>query len=310
MSIAKRLLGGGDSETVDEPNAKKNEVEQSWVSDDVATGLHWLANGPVKPAYDMTRERSFSFPETITILSEDGEQADVRVETPTADVAFTVRLSGYTSRFGELDVEYITVGGYAINLYHTRPDSDEYFVRRLYYYEDEDGIGGEQHSDSRDEPHSPDWSRDNIGEAVVVTDTDAHLRVYDWRENMLTHDKPTPAEGEVVFRYQDSPNAGGNRQRTNIVLTVSDLQFASGERVDVDFIEFDSDAGDFVLYAGSGDEWLVGRVSASSPPSAGNITWETEHEYHRPSQMENLVWVRDPAHTWMIPSLHNQKKFI
>lgn len=310
MSIAKRLFGWSDTETVDEPTRETQEETNSWVSDDVAESLLWLEDGAIKPAYDMTREQSFSFPETVTIYSESGDEGRVQIETPTVDMEFTVRLSGYTSRFGELDVTYITVGGFALDLYHALPNSEGYFVRRLYYYDDESGIGGEQHSDNRDAPHNPDWSRNDIGKSVTITNTDAHLRVYDWRENMLTHDKPTPDEGEVVFRYQDSPNSGGNRDRTNIVLTVSDLQFASGDSIDVEFIEFDSDAGELVLYAGCGSEWVVGRVSASKQPSVGEIEWTTESEYHRPSQLDSLVWVRDPADTWHIPSLRNQKTYI
>lgn len=308
MSLAKRILGrgsnGGAVEDGEEPGTDAEQHTKEALPQTLAGAITQVFDNPPHPAYDMTREINFSFDETATITHSEGDNfVEVQIETPTTTIEFEARIDGYTALFGEVDAEYISVGSYALNVYYPRPEEDmDYFVRRLYYYEDEDGIGGEQHREDSSAPHNPVWKRsEHLGSTVSVEQTESHLRVYDWREQMLTHDKPTPKDGEVVLRYQDSPNSGGNRSRDDIVLSVNQIRTPVSEAFDIDYISVDTETGELELYGQqAADDWYVATVPIAEDTELADVSWDRRTEYIRPSQIENLVWVRNPAATWVV----------
>lgn len=299
MSFAQRVLGIGEDSDTDEADTIEDPTIDETSNPIRDMGRDFFEES-IPPAYSFKYERNYSFPEEITITTQDGDAyATITVTTPKTELEFDARISEYTSRFGELDVEMISVGGFAINLYHPKPEG-EYFVRRLYYYEDDEGIGGEQHQNRSNRPNNPAWVRSTDMGSEVTAELDSHLRVYDWRENMLTTGKPTPSEGEVVLRFRDSLNAGGSNDRIDQVLTVDEVQSPVSKCVDVSFICVDDDNGEYVLYAPvTNTEWYIIRVPISRSVDESEVSWEhITDTHHRPSKKENLVWVRNPAHTW------------
>lgn len=262
----------------------------------------------VKPAYDLTRDNTIKFTETITINSDtDSDFATVTIETISDTISFEVRVTGYTSRFNELDVEYITGGGYAINLYH--PKEDGYFVRRLYYYGDEDGIGNEQQQERSVEPSNIVWDRkEDMGEPVTKEFTSTYITVYDWRENMLTSGKPTPNDGEVVVRFEDSLRAGGGRKKVDNVFNVTNVQGLIDDIDTVEFISIDVQNGSYVLHStrDSAEPCLV-SVPLNETASLGNCKMEPVKSLDSPFNVSNVIWTRDPEKTWSIKGFDSSK---
>jgi hypothetical protein len=299
MNPINRLLQrGGTSEepttqdsTSSEPDSQESEEDEEDV---------------VEPAYDLTRDNDVKFDETITVDTEDeGDFATITVETIGDSITFDVRISGYTSRFGELDVKYMTGGGYAINLYHSRPDDEGYFVRRLYYYADEGGVGGEQHRDSMSEPSNIMWKRESdFGETLEYQNQSTYITVYDWRENMLTSGKPTPQDGEVVVRYKDSLRAGGGRKKVDNVFNATNASGVVGGSYTVRFISIDTDTSSYVLHSEDkqGDTYLITSPLDKSS-SLANCDMEEVDELESPFEVSNVIWTRDPEQTWAIEGM-------
>jgi hypothetical protein len=254
------------------------------------------------PAYDLSRDNTVRFSDSVTIDTEDeSEFATITVETLADSITFDVRIAGYTSRFGELDVDYISVGGYALNLYHSRPDIEEYFVRRLYYYGDEDGIGGEQQRESSSEPNNYVWNRTaDFGSTTQSEFNSTHITVYDWRENMFTSKKPTPDDGEVVVQYKDSLRAGGNRNEVNNVFNATDAQGVVGNRYTVHFISVDPNTGSYVLHSTAGENSCQISTPLNTTSSLSNCEIEEVEELDSPFNVSNVIWTRDPEQTWAI----------
>lgn len=301
MSFAQRVFGfGRDSDTADEtPSASQSADEAVDTAMPDSVSQFFSSESPPQ-AYSFKREAKFSLPETVTIeTTTDSSHATITVDTPKSTESFEVRIEGYTSRFGELDVEFISVGGYAVNLYHPK-ENGQYFVRRLYYYDGE-GVSSEQHREDTSEPMNYDWNRKkHLGESVTASQ-DAHLRVYDWRQNMATHNKPHPYDGEVVLRFQDSLNSGGGNKRIDQVLTVNDIQSPVSSAVDVQFICLDVECGEYVLYAPQRlTGWCVLRVPIGESVDSSSVSWEHTERQQHPSEKDRLVWVRDPEHTWFV----------
>lgn len=287
-----RLLQRGD-ETDQENSTESETVEPEPDETEEET---------TEPAYDLTRDNKVRFDETLTINTEDeSDFATITVETLSGSVTFEVRIAGYTSRFGELDVEYISGGGYAINLYHPRPDEDSYFVRRLYYYEDEGGIGGEQHQDSASEPMNTVWEREeDFGTTVETQFESTYLTVYDWRENMLTSGKPTPSEGEVVVRYNDSLRAGGGRKEVDNVFNATEAKGVVGDTYTVQFISVDAHTGSYVFHSEAGDKSCLIYSPLNEVSSLGNCDMKEVDELANPFDVSNVLWTREPEQTWAI----------
>lgn len=255
-----------------------------------------------KPAYDFSRDNTVRFSDSVTIDTEDeGEFATITVETIADSITFDVRIAGYTSRFGELDVDYISVGGYALNLYHSRPDIEEYFVRRLYYYGDENGIGGEQHRESSSEPNNYVWERESdFGSTIQSEFNSTHITVYDWRENMFTSKKPTPDDGEVVVQYKDSLRSGGNRNAINNVFNATEAQGVVGDRYTVHFISVDPNTGSYVLHSTAGEKSCHISTPLDANSSLSNCEIEEVDELDSPLNSSDVIWTRDPEQTWAI----------
>lgn len=257
-----------------------------------------LSDSDVPPAYNRQRDQSFTFDETVTIETEENADfATITVETFHQTISFEVRITNYTTRFGTLDVSHMTIGAYSLDLYHSKPETDTYFVRKLFYYGDVDGIDGERTRDDASTPYSPVWSRDDMGSRVVVTNDSTHLRVYDWRQNMLTHGKPTPESGEIVLQYQSSLEAGGNRKEIEMVLQ-SEFTTVTGDHITLDLLTI-TDAG-YVGYGSNqnGDWWRV-TIPISSERVTDKVSIEPTTKPHTRT-LETLVWTRHNADSWAI----------
>lgn len=291
-----RLLRGGEKTTGPDTEIVAEEPEEIEEEEEAEEEV-------VEPAYDLTRDNKVKFEETLTIDAEDeGDFATITVETIADSITFDVRIAGYTSRFGDVDVEYITGGGYAINLYHPKPDEDEYFVRRLYYYGDENGIGGEQHRDNSSEPMNTVWERDSdFGTTVEKQFSSTYLTIYDWRENMLTSGKPNPKDGEVVVRYKDSLRAGGGREEVDNVFNAIEANGVIDGTYTVQFISVDAHTGSYVLHSEREDEQnCLIYVPLDEISSFGNCDLKEIDELENPFDVSNVIWTRDPEQTWAI----------
>lgn len=266
----------------------------------------------VEPAYDLSNYNKVRFNEVITIDTEDETNfATITIETIANDITFDVRIAGYTSRFGELDVEYISGGGYAINLYHPLPDSDEYFVRRLYYYANENGVGSEQHRENMSKPTETVWSRSSdFGSSIQTEFQSTYLTVYDWRQNMLTHNKPTPKDEEVIIRYEDSLRAGGNgRGKIDNRFNVSDLLSIVGDSYTVQFISIDMDTSSYILHS----KTEGGETYHIYAPIDKKLTIEDCEIFEAPKdsdpfEISDVIWTREPEDTWAIEGFDIKEK--
>lgn len=254
----------------------------------------------VEPAYDMTRDQRFRFEETATIDTEsESDFATITIDTLADTLTFDVRINGFTSRHGTLDAEYITVGGYAVMLYHPIPDSDEFFTRRLYYYADEGGVGGEQHRESDIMPTSPEWSREeDYGSIKEVEGSDSHLEVYDWRENMLTTGKPTPSNGQVVLRYQDSLRSGGSRNQVDNVIDVDPLTAFVGPTLEIEYISIED--GEYALYGVGCDARYKVTVPMNKEAVPGDTEWLELDTLPSIETVDQVIWAKEPEDTWEV----------
>lgn len=281
------------------------EDEQATIPESV--GAYF--DGTCPAAYDRTRDQSFSFNEEVIIDSAlDDEIATVTIRTPVDEITFEVRIEGYTSRFGTLDVEAMTLNAYSLDLYHAKPDSDNYFVRKMFYYGDVEGLGGENEWDDASEPYTPIWTSDQRGATVTTTVENTRLTVYDWRQQMMTHNKPTPSENEIVFQYESSLESGGNRQAIEMVLD-STMELVTGQKITLDFVAVEPPR-----LAGYGQDdngaWWRVSVPISSAVHPDDIGF-TKVEKPLPSQFEALVWTRDNTASWSVyQHPKNRKQYI
>lgn len=301
MKLLSRFTSNEETDSEPEPQIEPEETTEEVEEEEEES---------IEPAYDLSRDNDVKFDETITIDTEDeGDSATITVETIADSITFEVRIAGFTSRFGELDVKYITGGGYAINLYHSLPDSDEYFVRRLYYYADEDGVGGEQQRDSMSEPMNILWERSSdFGETIQEKFESTYLTVYDWRENMLTHNKPTPQDGEVVVQYKDSLRAGGGRKDVDNVFNATNANGVVGNTHTVQFISVDPNSGSYVLHseAEDGTTYLI-YAPLDKQATLGDCEIEEVSELLNPFDVSNVIWTREPEDTWAISGFEREE---
>lgn len=292
MNPIDRLLGRSNEETQTTQEAETVEDKEDEDEEE-----------ELEPAYNLSRDNKVRFDEVITIDTEEkSEFATITIETIAESITFDVRISGYTSRFGDLDVEYISGGGYAVNLYHKRQDEEGHFVRRLYYYADENGVGSEQHRDNSSEPMNFVWERESdFGSVVEETFQSTYLTVYDWRESMITTGKPTPDEGEVVVRYKDSLRSGGGRKEVDNVFNAVDANGVIGDTYSVQFVSVDVHTGSYVLHSETdeGESHLI-YVPLNKQASLDNCSLKEVEDLDSPFDVNNVIWTRDPEETWAI----------
>lgn len=271
-------------------------------------GVGAFFNSPIPPAYNRQRDQSFTFEEQVTITSSsDDEFVTVTIETIRDSISFSVRIENYTSRFGTLDVEYITVGAYSVNLYHPKPDSDKYFVRKLFYYGDTGGIDGENTWEDASEPHNPVWSCEDDKSCVETTNSSTHVTVYDWRQNMMTHGKPTPDTGEIVLQYKSSLEAGGNRSDIEMVLQ-SEITTVTGIELLLEVLTIDD--ASFVGYGrDENDDWWRVTVPISPSDVTDSVTLE-QTENPRIHTLQSIIWTRYDADSWAICQSQRPHKYI
>lgn len=285
MSILSKFIGSKDGAEIEEDTK------------DVRLPVAPLETIP--PRYDITRERTFYMKEYTTITHETGEDfVTIEVDTPATTIDFKARINGYTSRFGELDVQYISVSGHSVSLHHEK-DNGNWYVRNLFYYGDVEGVGGEStFEDQSSGPCNPVWSREeNLGETITVQETKSLLEVYDWREQMLTHNQPTPHESEIVIRYKDSTSSGGGRSGVYSVVN-GDMVPIVGT-VSTQFIAVDVEDAKIDMYAKSEDGPQLIRLPLGIEVENGDAEWQEIEEIPRVSQVDNVIWVRDPDKTWL-----------
>lgn len=282
--------------TTNEPtNEPAPETELDETTEDISE-----EEDTVEPAYDLTRDQRFNFEETATInTEEESDFATITITTPADSIKFDVRINGYTSLHGELDVEYISIGGYAVMLYHPIPESDKYFARRLYYYGDENGIGSEQHREDTSEPTEIDWSREDYGSLVTTENSSTYISVYDWRENMITTGKPTPNEGQVVLRYKDSFRTGGNRSEVDTVIDVDPLDSGFAPTLDIEYIAVEG--GSYALYGvGISEQYKILVPMDEKTILPDDTQWVELEELPDIENVDDVIWAKNPEDTWYV----------
>lgn len=296
--VRKRVFGAEDT----------HDSESQSTTQPLPDSVGSFFDAPIPPAYNRERDQSFTFEEQVTITSEsDAEFATVTIETIREAISFPVRITEYTTRFGTLDVEFITVGGYSVNLYHPKPESDTYFVRKLFYYGDTAGVDSEGTWEDASEPHNPIWSREDMGSCVETTNDSTHLTVYDWRQNMMTHGKPTPQMGEIVLQYKSSLEAGGNRQAIELVLQ-SEITTVTGVELLLEVLTV-GDA-EFIGYGrDTSDNWWRVTVPISSSDVTDRVTVERT-ENPRIHDLQSIVWTRYNRDSWAICQPQRTKSYI
>ena len=307
---------------------KRNTVKTKSDGEDDTPYVHpnlfqWLLNEtPAK--YDREHEIQFNFTEQVSIrTTEDDDFATFTIDTIFDDVDLSIRINNYTTRFGTLDATFITVSGLAIVVYYEREDSDQYFARRVFF--SEGGVSSERIIDSINEPYEPDWTRDDIGEEIITGLSKSHIEVYDWHQNMITSNIPTPQEGEVVVMYTDSTQGTSRQEHSSLKLQTDDLpyrvtetlhtqpvaedisitpsDYTTHQEITVNFIRFDTDTLNLHLFGLSEDYCWEGRIPITTTTSQvcqEDIDWECVDSLPRPSDIDDLVWVRDAAHTWSV----------
>lgn len=257
------------------------------------------------PAYDLSREQKHKFSETISIDSSgESDYVNITVDTPRKEINFDIRIIGHTSRFGTVDAKYITVGGFSVDVYYPTPDNeDKFMVRKLFYYDEDEGVGGEHQHTTERPPSDPDWIKGKDAQVVNLNKNSVYIEVYDWRENMITSGKPHPSKGQVVFRYQDSLNSGGNRKKIDTVLSTSSVTMLS-HVYDLEFVAFDTDSGEYVTYATekNGQIFEV-RIPIKYNLREGDMEFNLVDSQPRISQVDNVIWVKDPKDTWMVEGI-------
>lgn len=245
-------------------------------------------------AYPRDEKRKFRFNGRATIYKRDEEFVEIKIETLSDTIRFPVRISGYTSRFGKIDAEYISVGGFSVNVYYNIDDSeDDYFLRKLFYYSDVGGVDGEHTGTTSVQPN-PDWSRsDNLDGTITVTKQNSRIEVYDWRYNGITTGKPTSKGSRVVFHYSDSLWSGGGREgfyhtfnAKTTLLNDEDVtaQYATVSETGVlkmcyeSACEYSSDS--YVAYTevDSNNGWCVEKEDISTVDDASNVVWVNSKE--------------------------------
>jgi len=147
-----------------------------------------------------------------------------------------------------------------------------------------------------------------MGETVTKEFTSTYITVYDWRENMLTTGKPTPNDGEVVVRFEDSLRAGGGRKKGDNVFNVTNVQGLIDDIDTVEFISIDVQNGSYVLHSTrDSEEPCLVSVPLNETASLGNCTMEPVKSLDSPFTVSNVIWTRDPEKTWSIKGFDSSK---
>lgn len=258
-----------------------------------------VLSGTVPSAYDFSHDRTFKFNEEVVFSEINDDFVSVTVETVANSVTFDVRVNGYTGRFVKdtIDAEYMSIGSYAVNVYYPIPD-DEYLVRRLFYYEDKDGIGSEKQYTVSGKTNTYDWNREEHGSTRhSIQQQKTRITIYDWREKMPTHNKPTPNDNEVVLRYSDSTTQGGNRSEVDNRIRSRNIQLVSGDAATAVFIRVNKEERCFEMYAVGESAYRISLpIGREVTPSS--VVWETIDSCPSPFDVSNVIWVENKCDTW------------